>query len=122
MTGGEVAALIAAVAGVVLVVALLFTLASLTRTLTVLRASVDDLRRETLPLVSHLHTTVQQANAELTRVDHLLGTAESISETLDSASRLAYLAFSNPMVKAMAFATGTARAARRLRRAENRRG
>lgn len=112
------AAVVAAGAGVVLVVALLFTLASLTRTLAVLRVAVDDLRRETLPLVTQVHSTVQQANAELTRVDHLLGTAESISETLDSASRLAYLAFSNPVVKAMALAAGTSRAARRLRRGD----
>lgn len=120
MSGGEVAAVIASVAAVILVVGLLFALFSLTRTLRVLRETVHELRRETLPLVDDVHTTVRQANAELARVDTLLGTAESISETVDSASRLAYLAFSNPVVKVMAFATGTGRAARRLRRRRDR--
>jgi hypothetical protein len=49
-------------------------------------------------------------------VDALLESAESISSTVDSASRLAYLAFSNPVIKALAFAGGTGRAIRRVRR------
>ena len=51
-------------------------------------------------------------------MDTLLVTAESISGTLDSAARLAYLALSNPVIKAMSFGAGTARAARRFRRPE----
>ena len=116
MTGGEVAAVIAAVALVVAVVALLFALAALVRTLRSLRTAVDDFRREALPIMGELRTTVGTANAELVRVDNLLTTAESVSSTVDSASRLAYLAFSNPVIKVLALATGTGRAARRLRR------
>jgi hypothetical protein len=67
-------------------------------------------------MVAEMRTAVGQANAELERVDVLLGTAESISSTVDSASRLAYLAFSNPLIKAIAFASGTAGASRRMRR------
>jgi hypothetical protein len=85
----------------------------------VLRVSVEELRQETIPLVSDLRNTVGQANAELGRVDTLLNRAESISSTVDSASRLAYLAFSNPLIKALAFGAGTTRAARRLRRSSD---
>ncbi len=60
--------------------------------------------------------TVHAANYELDRVDDLLGTAESIGGTVDSASRLAYLAFSNPVIKGLAVASGTGRAARSFRR------
>ena len=42
--------------------------------------------RETLPVVTEMRSTVLQANVELERVDNLLGTAESISSTVDSAS------------------------------------
>lgn len=115
MTGGEVAAVIAAGAMVVAVVALLFALASLTRTLRTLRTAVDDLRREALPVLGDLRSTVSTANAELVRVDNLLTTAESVSSTVDSASRLAYIAFSNPVIKGLAFLSGTGRVARRLR-------
>jgi hypothetical protein len=63
-----------------------------------------------------MHATLGQAGAELQRVDGLLGAAESISSTVDSASRLAYETFSNPVIKVLAFSTGTRRAARRFRR------
>ena len=116
MTAGEVAAIIAAVAGVVLVVGLLFALASFTATLKAMRTTVEELRRETVPLVADLRSTLEQANAELARVDSLLGTAESVGTTVDSASRLAYLAFSNPVIKAMAFGAGARGALGRMRR------
>jgi hypothetical protein len=112
----DVAAVIVAVTSALAVFVLIWAIVSLTRTMNLMRQSVDELRRESLPVVAELRTTVQQANAELERVDTLLGTAESISSTVDSASRLAYLAFSNPVIKAIAFASGTGRAARRFRR------
>ena len=117
ITAGETAAIIASVALAILAVGLLFAISSLLRTLRQLRISLEQFNREAVPLVGDLRSTVGQANAELVRVDGLLGTAENISGTLDSASRLAYLFFANPVVKAMAFGAGTARAARRLRRA-----
>jgi len=115
-TVGETAALVAAIAVAILVLGLLAALVSLIGTLRTLRETADELRRTTVPLVSDVRETVAQANAELERVDGLLVTAESISTTVDSASRLAYLAFSNPVVKVLAFGAGTARAARSLRK------
>jgi len=116
LSGGDVAAIIVAVLTAIAVVFLCIALASLTKTMRTLRETVEQLRRETLPVVANMQSTVNQANAELERVDTLLGTAESISATVDSASRLAYLALSNPVIKVMAVGAGTARAARRFRR------
>ena len=119
MSAGEVAAVIASVAIAILAVAFLFALASLSRTLRELRTTVEQFRGEALPLVGQLRGTVTQASAELERVDTLLGTAESIGATVDSASRLAYLFLANPIVKALAFGAGSTRALRRLRRGAN---
>jgi uncharacterized protein YoxC len=116
LTAGDVAAIIIAVLLAIAVVGLLLVLRSLARTLASLRVTVDELRTNTVPLVADLHDTVKSANAELERVDGLLVTAESIGATVDSASRLAYLAYSNPMIKAAAFAAGTVRVVRRMRR------
>jgi len=116
MTASDLAAVIVAVAAVVGVVLLVFAIVSLTRTLTAVRLSVEELRRETLPVIDELQRTVTQANTDLERLDTLLDSATSVSNTVDSASQLAYMAFSNPVIKAIAFATGTARAARALRR------
>ncbi len=116
MTAGDVAALVVAVASAILSVGLVFALSSLSRTLRSLRVTVEEVRRETVPLLGALRTTIDQANAELNRVDGVLEKAENIGATLDSGSRLAYLAFSNPLIKLMALGAGTTRAARRLRR------
>lgn len=116
MSGGDLAAVIVAISSVVAVVLLAVGLMSLTNTLRALRLSIEDLRRETLPVVQEMQQTVTRANAELERVDGLLVSAESVSATVDSFSTLVYLAFSNPIIKVMAFGAGTAKAARALRR------
>ena len=117
-TGAEVAAIIAAVLGTLLIVGFFVAFAGLLRTLRTLLAAIEELRREVVPLARQWRGTVDQANAELTRVDGLLTTAESVSATVDSASRLAYLAFSNPVIKVLAIGAGAGRAARRFRRAK----
>lgn len=116
MEASEVAAVVGAVAAAVLVVGLLFALFSLARTLRSLREAVDELHRETIPLVRDMQDAVRQAHQDLHRVEGVLETAESLGQTVDAASRLAYLTFSNPVVKTMAFGAGVARAGRRLRR------
>ena len=57
---------------------------------------------------------VDQAATEMVRVGDVLDSAEAVSSTVDSASRLAYRAFSNPVVKVLAYSTGLASAMRRF--------
>ena len=120
MTATELAAVVVTIASVVAVMLLAFGLLAIRRTLKELRLAVDELRTETAPIVAEMSDTVRAANYELDRVDNLLGTAESIGGTVDSASRLAYLAFSNPVIKGLALASGTGRAARSFRRRRGR--
>jgi uncharacterized protein YoxC len=115
----ELAALIVAIASVVGVVLLGLALASITQNLQAVRETTEILRNETVPAMEELASTARSANAELARVDVLIDSAESISGTVDSASRLAYLAFSNPIIKAVAFGAGTSHALRRFRRAQD---
>ncbi|MCU1484913.1 MAG: hypothetical protein JWN67_1659 [Actinomycetia bacterium] len=116
LSAADLAAVIVAIASVVAVVLLVFVVVAVNRTLATLRLSIEQLRRETLPVVDELHRTVTTANAELVRLDAFLDSATSVSATVDSASHLAYLAFSNPLIKVMALATGTAKAAKALKR------
>jgi hypothetical protein len=115
MDGGEWAAVVTSVAVVILVGGLLVALMALARTLRTLREGVEDLRREAVPAVDEMRQTVHQARDELDRLDSLINTAETISQTVDAASRLAYLTFSNPAVKALSIGTGVGKAVRRLR-------
>jgi hypothetical protein len=81
-----------------------------------MRRAVDEVRDEAVPLLSDLHTVVRQANADLVHMDGLIERADSFYGTMDSASRLVYRAFSNPVVKTAAFVSGSSRAYRRMRR------
>jgi len=97
-----------------LALALAVVIGSLARTLGALQTVVDELNREAIPLLADLRRGASQASADLERVDDLVGAAESVTRTVDGASRLAYLTFSNPVVKLLAFGSGVSRARRRF--------
>jgi len=111
----DLAAVIVAGCSVVAVVLLAVAMIALVRTLRAMRDVAHQLRTETVPVLDDLRETVDVANLEIERLDRLVTTAESVTGTVDSASRLAYVAMANPVIKGVAFASGTARAARRLR-------
>ena len=109
-----VAVALAAVAAA-LAVALVFVVIALTRTLRSLRSVVDDLDREAVPLLADLQGDARKASAGLDRVGDLVGAAESVTRRVDGASKLAYVTFSNPVVKVLAVGHGVSRVGRRLR-------
>lgn len=115
--GAPTVAILVTIASTIVVMCLLAVVVYLARTMRTLRETADDLRRESVSLLSEMRGAVGLANRDLERADNLLGTAESVTATADSASRLAYLTVSNPIVKILAFGSGTRKAARRLRRA-----
>jgi hypothetical protein len=115
MSATDLAAIIVAGCSVAAVVLLAVALMALVRTLRAMREVAHLLRTETVPVLDDLRDTVDVANHEIERLDRLVTTAESVTGTVDSASRLAYIAMANPVIKGVAFASGTAKAARRLR-------
>jgi hypothetical protein len=82
---------------------------ALVRTTHELRGTVERLEREALPLVVELRATVRRAGAEVDKVDDLLEVASAIQHTVEGASRLTFVAFSNPLIKVIALVRGTAR-------------
>ena len=104
-----------AVAATVVVALLVSVAVSLARTASELRDLASELGDHAAIVLGAVEDTVERARAELQRVDDLVGSAEAISETVGSASRLAQAAMSAPLIKIMAFGAGTARAGRRLR-------
>ncbi|MDE3085289.1 MAG: hypothetical protein KGJ77_00860 [Acidobacteriota bacterium] len=79
-----------------------------------LRGLVEELADEAVPLVRQARVVVDHAATEMERVGDVLGSAEAVTATVDSASRLAYRAFSNPVVRVLAFGSGVGSALRRL--------
>ena len=115
MSGNEVAALVVAVAATLALVGLLAVVVLLVGAVRELRITVTELRVETQAVVEELHEAVRGTNAELERIDNVLHAAESVTDTLDSAARLAYLTMGSPVVKGLAAATGANQAYRRFR-------
>jgi hypothetical protein len=97
VTAGDLAAVVLSVVMIAVIVAMALVAQALLRTLRELRATLDDLRVQAVPLMGDLPHT-----------------AESISATVDSASRLGYLAFRAPVIRTVAVGRGIGRGARRL--------
>ncbi len=125
MTAGDLAVVIAAVLCCIGFAALVVVLMRVLDSLRVLRTEVTTLRAETAPLLADLRDstiaarrTMDEARDDLDRFDRVLGSAEAISGAVSGGSRVARVALSTPVIKTAAFATGTGRAVRRLRRGE----
>jgi hypothetical protein len=115
LSAAEWAGVGVAAAAVLVVLGLVIVLRSVLRTLASLTAVLADLNHETVALLSELRGDAAQASAHLERAGDLVGAAESVTRTVEGASRLAYVTFSNPLVKMLALLSGIGRAGRRLR-------
>lgn len=70
---------------------------------------------QAVPAVTELRAAAQRATGEVDRIDELLEVAGSIGDRVDSATEATYRALTSPVIKGVAFASGTRRAASRLR-------
>jgi uncharacterized protein YoxC len=113
---GQVAALIAALAFVALVGFLALVLTKVTSLLGELQMTVNDVRKETLPLLGEVRTTVTTLNVEMDRVDGIMASAESAAASVSSVAKLVTAATANPIIKALAFVTGAGVSARALKK------
>ena len=107
----SVVLIVVAIVGLVVVA---MAVQSLITTLRSLRATVEDLREETMSAVAELRATVALANGEIERVDSLLDTAETVGARVEATSRLAWLVMRNPLVKLASLSVATDRNAQRL--------
>ncbi len=116
LSAADLAVLVVTGTSITAVVVLLFVLQSALAALREVRATLDTITEQVVPLVDELARSVTEANAELDRVNRLVGSAESISATVDATSKLAYRALSAPVIKTVAITSGASRAAKRLRK------
>ena len=118
MTAGQLALVVATVLCALGFAALCVALVRVLDALRAVQRELVELRAETRPLLADLRLSVDVARGDLDRFDRVLGSAEAISANVEGASRVARAALSAPIIKTVALASGTRRAARRLRRSE----
>ena len=115
LSAADLALVVVTVCSVLAVIAVPVALQQVLTTVRQVRATLDEVNARAVPLIDELAQSLADANEELARVDRLVGSAESISATVDATSKLAYRALSAPVIKTVAVTSGASRAARRLR-------
>jgi len=80
-----------------------------------LDAAADLFVSEAVLAVQQLREAAQQASSEVDRIDDLLVVAGAIGDRVDSATDATFRALTSPVIRSVALASGTRRAAARLR-------
>lgn len=116
MTWSQAALLIIALAVVALVAVLGVVLSKVAGLLTDVTLTLNDVRKETMPLLAEVRATVTTLNVEMDRVDGILASAESAAASVSNVAKLVTAATANPVIKALAFLTGAGVGVKALKR------
>lgn len=135
MDGGQIAALIAAGAFLMLVLVLAVPILRLRRTVDAATRAINDLNDRTAPLLGNANTTVENVNValaqvqttldgvnlQLAKIDTMTGHAQNVTANVANLATVVSAAAANPLVKVAAFGYGVRRAAAARRHAETER-
>lgn len=111
-----VAAIVAAVGFAAAMVGVLAVLANLVTTVQQLTTTVNRITDETVPLLGGLNETVSGVNTELARVDSIVASVQQITYRAEGVAGVLQSAVANPLIKGIAFVTGTRAAAKAARK------
>jgi uncharacterized protein YoxC len=106
MSGGQIAALIAAVAFVLLVLLLAVPLLKLGRVLDEATLAVRKAHEGAAPLLSDAQETVTQINAQLVHVEGIAKNVNSMTTNVAAMTSVVSSTLGSPMIKAAAFTYG----------------
>lgn len=116
MSGGEIAALIAAFAFAALVAVLSTVLLRAHRVLAEAERLVVDVRRSAVPLIDDARVTLNAVTHELDRVDGILASVGSVSSGVSGVAKLVTTAAANPLVKGLSFLAGARASVKSLKK------
>ena len=133
VSGGEIAALIASGAFLMLVLVLCVPIYRLRHTVDAATRAINDINAKASPLLGNVNTSVDHVNTALTqvhqsldgvnlqlmRVDTITSHAASVSANVANLSTVVTSAAANPLVKAAAFTYGVRRAANQRKKADD---
>lgn len=116
MSAGQIAALIAAGAFVVLVGLLAGPLIKLGRTLDEATSAIRKASDESDPLFAGANTTVTHVNSQLERLDGITANAQAVSGNVSALTSLFTATLGGPLVRVAALSYGVSKAMRRRRK------
>jgi hypothetical protein len=115
VSAGQIAALIAAGAFVVLVVLLAIPLLKLGRTLDEATVALRKAHEGSAPLLTDAHATLSSVNTQLERVDGITSNARQVSSNVSVLTSLFTATLGGPLVRAAAFSYGLNKAVKARR-------
>lgn len=119
MSVGQIAALIAAGAFVVLVLLLAVPLLKLGRTLDEATVAIRKAHEGSAPLLEDAQTTLSQVNTQLERVDGITSSARAVTSNVSVLTSLFTATLGGPLVRAAAFSYGVNKAVKARRAARD---
>ncbi|HVX45299.1 MAG TPA: DUF948 domain-containing protein [Mycobacteriales bacterium] len=118
MSAGEIAAIIAACAFVLLVGLLAVPILKLGRTLDEATLAIRKAHEGAGPILTNAVTTVEQVNSQLERMDGITANAQSVSSNAAALTSLFASTVGGPLVRVAAFSHGIRKAATNRRKSE----
>ena len=116
MTAGQIAALIAAGAFVLLVLLLAIPLIKLGRTLDEATIAIRKAHENSDPLFKGANTSLTHVNTQLERVDGITANAQAVTGNVSALSSVFTATLGGPLVKAAALSYGVSKAVRARRK------
>ncbi len=107
---GGVAALVCAIAFALLMLALAAVTLKLARTLSITNRMLNDVRREAVPLLSKLQTTMDHVNEEMVHVDGVLKSLQQLAGRANAVTKAAERVLTSPLVRILSLGVGAQRA------------
>lgn len=109
LTGGEVAALVAAVVWAVLATFVCVALVKLIKLINEATKVVSELGDRTSPLLDDVASTVERTNTSLERVEEITANVQASSEDVSTMTALTRSVLTGPLVKAASLSYGVRR-------------
>jgi uncharacterized protein YoxC len=106
LSGGEIAALVAAIAFVLLVVLLAVPLLKLGRTLDEATLAIRKTHEGAAPLLADAQGTLEQVNAQLEQVESIAKNVNSMTTNVAALTAIVSSTLGSPLIKAAAFTYG----------------
>jgi len=107
---GDVAAMICAVSFALLMLAAVVVVLKLARTMSITNHILDDIRRESIPLIGKLQTTMDHVNNEMGYIDGILKSSEKLAARANAATKAAQKLVTSPLVRVLSLGLGIKRA------------
>ncbi len=109
-TVGAVTGLAIAISFALFMLAATWVMLKLSRTLSITNHFLDDVRKQTIPMMTRFQTTMDHVNRELELVDSIMASGEKVASRLNSMTGVVQRLVSSPLVKIIGVGAGVQRA------------